>query len=74
MCFSNVCMAIVSIVIAMCVLALYVWLEMTIVNCYVVNIMHLSMSSPTYPRSGRGGDCWGFANARMQIPHPWGQL
>ena len=36
--------------------------------------MHLSMSSPTYPRSGRGGDCWGFANARMQNPQPWGQL
>ena len=36
--------------------------------------MHLSMSSPTYPRSGRRGDCWGFANVRTQIPHPWGQL
>ena len=40
----------------------------------VLCIMHLSMSNPTYPRSGRGGDCWGFANARMQISHPWGQL
>ena len=32
-----------------------------------LTVMHLSMSSPTYPRSGRGSgrgeDCWGFTNA-----------
>jgi len=36
--------------------------------------MYLSMSSPTYPRSGRGGDWWGFAKSNLQMPHPWGQL
>jgi len=29
-----------------------------------IPLMHLSMSSPTYPRSGRGEDWWVFANAR----------
>jgi len=36
--------------------------------------MHLSMSSPTYPRSGRGGDWWGFAKFHRKMPLPWGQL
>ena len=37
-------------------------------------VMHLSLSSPRYPRSGSGGDEWGFAIVGLQIPHPWGQL
>ena len=28
------------------------------------------MSCPTYPRSGTGGDYWGFARAIRQIPTP----
>ena len=53
--------------------------------CYVLDVrvrvwyrfkyvMHLSLSSPRYPRSGSGGDEWGFAIVGLQIPHPWGQL
>ena len=37
-------------------------------------LMHLSMSSSTYPRSGRGGNYWGFATAYWQVSHPCGQL
>jgi len=31
------------------------------------------MSSPTYPRSGRDGDWWGFAKLNRKMPHPLGQ-
>ena len=33
--------------------------------------MDLSMPSPTYPRSGRGGDWWGFAKLNHKMPHPF---
>ena len=32
--------------------------------------MHRSMSSPTYPRSGRGGDWKVIEKAKPQILHP----
>ena len=40
----------------------------------IFEVMHLSLSHPTYPRSGTGGDYWGFARVIRQIPHPWGQF
>ena len=42
--------------------------------CFQNAIMHLSLSPPTYPRSGMVGDYWGFARVVWQIPHPWGQF
>ena len=35
---------------------------------------HLSMSSPTLDRGWDWCLWWGFANAILQIPHPWGPL
>ena len=39
-----------------------------------VRFMHLSISSPTHPRSGNGGVRWGFAQIKPQNPHPWGKI
>ena len=36
--------------------------------------MRLSLSHPTYPKNGTGGDYWGFARVVRQIPQPWGQF
>ena len=37
-------------------------------------VMRLSLSRTTYPRSGTGGDYWGFARVVGQIPYPWRQF